>query len=78
MEVKDKSSKLAWNVIDFFPPWSATCADSSGVRTVPSALIEPNAASFNAAGTKPTQLVRANDVRYYPLFLQTTLWAFHI
>lgn len=79
MEVKDSSSKFAQLVIDLLiPPWSAACADSSGGGTVLNALIEPNARSLNAAGTKPTQLGRTNDVGYHPLFLQITHRAFHI
>lgn len=79
MEVKDSSSKFAQLVIDLLiPPWSAACADSSGGGTVLKALIEPNAQSLNAAGAKPTQLGRTNDVGYRLLFLQITHWAFHI
>lgn len=60
------------------PSWSTGCADSSGGGTVLNALIEPNAQSLNAAGTKPTQLVRTNDVGYRLLFFQIAHRAFHI
>lgn len=49
-------------------PWSAASADSSEGGTVQNALIEPRAQSLNAAGTKPTQLGRANDAGCRPLF----------
>lgn len=79
MEVKDSSSKFARLVIDsLIPPWSAACADSCGGGTVFKALIEPNAQSLNAAGTKSTQLGRTNDVAYRSLFLQITHRGFHI
>lgn len=79
MEVKDSSSKFAHLLIDLLiPPWSSVCADSSGGGTVLNALIELNAQSLNAAGTKPTQLGRTNDVGYHPLLLQITHRAFHI
>ena len=79
MEAKDSPSKFARLVIDLLiPSWSAGCADSSGGGTVLNALIEPNAHSFDAAGTKPTQLGRTNDVGYCLLFLQITHRAFHV
>lgn len=79
MEAKDSPSKFAWLVFDLLiPPWSAACTDSSGGGTVLNALIEADAQSLNAAGTKPTQLGRTNGVGYRTLFLQITHMVFHI